>query len=188
MNELNAAVLKALTLRHQFECRPLEQSLRNGIQTARSLKTDSDPAIQALLQAFNAPLADYCNGLDVDQRHPLSASPGGQPAIAGAWSVQLRREGFHVNHIHPEGWISSAYYVSVPTETHDENLKSGWLKFGEPRFTAPGCGPEHFIKPLAGRLVLFPSYLWHGTNAIHGSEPRVSVAFDAVRTISRNTS
>jgi hypothetical protein len=28
--------------------------------------------------------------------------------------------------------------------------------------------------------VLFPSYLWHGTNPIATEEPRVSVAFDAV--------
>ena len=42
-----------------------------------------------------------------------------------------------------------------------------------------GAVPEHFIQPRAGRLVLFPSYLWHGTTPIHGSEPRMTVAFDA---------
>ena len=29
-------------------------------------------------------------------------------------------------------------------------------------------------------LVLFPSYLWHGTNPIHGTGPRIALAFDAV--------
>ena len=39
---------------------------------------------------------------------------------------------------------------------------------------------EHFVQPRAGRLVLFPSYMWHGTNAIQGTEPRLTIAFDAV--------
>jgi hypothetical protein len=75
--------------------------------------------------------------------------------------------------------LSSAYYVDVPAETRDEGLKSGWLKLGEPRYPVPGMLPERFIQPQPGRLVLFPSYLWHGTNAIHGEQPRVCVAFDA---------
>jgi hypothetical protein len=85
-----------------------------------------------------------------------------------------------VNHIHPEGWISSAYYVSVPAEVADENTKDGWLKFGEPRYPTPGAGPRRFVQPRPGRLVLFPSYLWHGTNPIHGDEPRLTIAFDCV--------
>jgi hypothetical protein len=28
--------------------------------------------------------------------------------------------------------------------------------------------------------VLFPSYLWHGTNPIRGEEPRLTIAFDCV--------
>jgi hypothetical protein len=30
--------------------------------------------------------------------------------------------------------------------------------------------------------VLFPSYMWHGTNAIHGADPRTTIAFDALPT------
>jgi hypothetical protein len=29
-------------------------------------------------------------------------------------------------------------------------------------------------------LVLFPSYLWHGTTAILGGTPRTTIAFDAL--------
>lgn len=44
----------------------------------------------------------------------------------------------------------------------------------------PGFGPEGVVQPRAGRLVLVPSYMWHGTNAIHGAQPRATIAFDAV--------
>jgi hypothetical protein len=94
--------------------------------------------------------------------------------------VRLRRQGFHVNHIHPEGWISSAYYASVPAEVADQDRRSGWLKFGAPRFAVPGLAPFLEVQPKPGRLVLFPSYLWHGTNPLLDDAPRLSVAFDAV--------
>ena len=69
-------------------------------------------------------------------------------------------------------------YVDVPDEIKDTTTKSGWIKFGEPRYPVPGLQPERFIQPRPGRLVLFPSYMWHGTNAIFGDDPRLAIAFD----------
>jgi hypothetical protein len=100
--------------------------------------------------------------------------------IKAGWSVQLHRGGFHVNHYHPQGWLSSAYYVALPDEVEDPGLRSGWLKFGEPRFPTPQADAARHIKPRTGMLVLFPSYMWHGTNAVHGSQVRTTIAFDAV--------
>jgi Flp pilus assembly protein TadD len=180
MEELNAALLRSFNARHAFVSHPLDQSLRNGSQTARNLVTDPDPAIRAALQAFAGPIEDYRRSIGNEAGHPLTSRNRGATQFSGAWSVQLRREGFHVNHVHPQGWISSAYYVSVPEEVHDVNTMSGWIKFGEPRYPVPGAHPETFIKPRPGRLVLFPSYMWHGTNPIHGAETRTTIAFDAV--------
>jgi hypothetical protein len=178
MQELNDALVKALAARHKFATHPLDQSLRNGSQTARSLVADPDPAIQAVLRAFVRPINHYREIVGHDPAHPLSARNSGATTYVGAWSVQLRRAGFHVNHFHPQGWISSAYYVSVPQEVEDHTLRSGWLKFGETRYPVPGVVPERFVQPRAGRLVLFPSYMWHGTTPIHGGEPRTTIAFD----------
>ena len=177
---LNAAVAESLAARHRFARHPFDQSLRNGSQTARNLTADPDPAIQTLVRAFMEAVAQYRAELGTDAHHPLSARNRGQAHIRDCWSVQLRRGGHHVNHIHPEGWISSAYYVAVPKEVDDANLRSGWLKFGEPRFPVPGAHAELFVPPSPGKLVLFPSYMWHGTNAIHGDEPRLTVAFDVI--------
>jgi Tfp pilus assembly protein PilF len=180
IEELNQALLQVLAVRHRFARHPLDQSLRNGSQTPHSLLVDADPAIRALLQAFTGPVQDYVSSVQVDAAHPFRARLGSQPRIDKCWSVQLHRTGFHVNHIHPEGWISSAYYVSVPQETCDAVAQSGWLKFGEPPFAIAGCTPELFVQPRAGRLVLFPSYFWHGTNPILGDEARTTIAFDVV--------
>src|SRR5262249_14328375 len=52
IEELNAALLRAFNARHVFVSHPLDQSLRNGSQTARNLVTDPDPTIPAVMQAF----------------------------------------------------------------------------------------------------------------------------------------
>lgn len=180
MDELNAALLEALHARHGFARQPLEHDVRNGTRTVRNLVTDPDPAIQALFKACESPVQSYRQDIGFDSAHPLSVRNRGASALSNAWSVRLNRGGLLLNHFHRHGWISSAYYVSVPEETQDLELMAGWLKFGEPRFATPGATPEVFIKPQAGRLVLFPSYLWHGTNPLQGTEPRTSISFDIV--------
>jgi len=64
-----------------------------------------------------------------------------------------------------------------------EKEQQGWIKFGEPSFDA-GLSPRRAIQPLPGRLVLFPSYMWHGTIPFHDASPRVTIAFDAVPRVS----
>lgn len=180
LRELNEALIQSLDRSHSFRNHPLDQSLRHGTQTARSLLQDPDPAVRAILQAFEAPIEEYRRRLGRDLSHPLTMrnDSRARSRFTGAWSVRLKRRGHHVNHFHPDGWISSAYYVEVPPETTDPVARSGWIKFGEPRYEVPGAAAERFIQPLPGRLVLFPSYMWHGTTAIHGDSPRMSIAFD----------
>jgi len=176
----HADLIPVLEQRHQFVAPPLDQSLRAGTQTPRGLLGDPDPVIRAFLAAIQGPIDEYCNMMGHDPAHPLSARNTGETRLIGCWSARLHRNGFHVNHVHPEGWISSAYYVEVPAEVRDRDEKSGWIKFGEPRFSVPGATPELLLQPAAGTLVLFPSYMWHGTTPIHGDAPRMTIAFDVV--------
>ena len=181
LDEFNTAFLKALEPWHQFETHPLDQSLRDGSQTPRDLTTINDPVIKAFYRALDAPIRQYMADVGSGDDHPLTARNTGNYGIAGAWSVKLNGGGWHVNHVHPEGWISSAYYVSVPEETATDENRAGWIKFAEPPFeTTPPTPPEKWIAPSAGTLVLFPSFLWHGTEAIHDGSMRVTAPFDAV--------
>lgn len=176
--EFNHALAAVLDDRHRFSRQPLDQTLRNGTQTSRSLLTDPEEVVQAALGAFATAIEEYRRALELPPEHPLTEAKEGAVRFTGAWSVRLQRNGFHVNHFHPQGLVSSAYYVEVPQEVEDTGLKSGWIKFGEPRYPRAGLEPEHFVQPRPGRLVLFPSYMWHGTNPIYGSAPRVCIAFD----------
>lgn len=182
MDEFSAQLRTVLAARHVQHSHPLDQSMRHGTQTSRGLVRGMDRTIDAFLDALAAPIADYQQALGHDPTHPLLARNTAPAQLVGCWSVRLKRGGFHVNHIHPQGWLSSAYYVSVPAEADDAATRSGWIKFGEPRFAQPGGDARHFVQPRPGRLVLFPSYMWHGTVAIQGDEPRLTIAFDAVPT------
>lgn len=178
--EFNEALRPVIEARHAQRHHPLDQSLRMGTQTSRGLLSDDEPLLVAFRRALEEPIAAYQAAIGHDARHPLLARNVAPARLVGCWSVRLRRGGHHVNHIHPEGWISSAYYLAVPAEVEDPVARSGWIKFGEPLFPMPGGEPLRYVQPRTGRLVLFPSYMWHGTTPIHGDEPRMTIAFDAV--------
>jgi hypothetical protein len=142
--------------------------LRHGSQTQRSLLDHPEPEIRAFFQALDAPI----------RRHIAAIGEDGDYDFAGAWSVRLESQGHHVDHVHPEGWLSSAFYIRTP----DGPGREGWIKFGEPGTpTSPPLAPEHWIRPEPGMLVLFPSYMWHGTAPFSVLETRLTCAFDLVR-------
>lgn len=181
LESFNAAFLDALERWHLYKTHPLEQSLRGGSQTPRDLTSIDDPVIRAFIKALDRPIRQYMQEVGSGKDHPLTARNTGDYKIAGSWSVKLRGNGWHVNHVHPAGWISSAYYVSVPEETSRGDSRAGWIKFGEPPFaTQPESPPQKWIRPEAGLLVLFPSFLWHGTVPINDDSLRVTAPFDAV--------
>ncbi|MFI4933787.1 MAG: putative 2OG-Fe(II) oxygenase [Caulobacterales bacterium] len=168
----------ALAGLHPFRTHPLGQSVRHGSQTQQSLARATDPAIQAFFEAIDGPIRRYIGGLG-DGEDPLRRRRAAGYALSGIWSVRLRPGGFHTDHLHPEGWISSACYIALPKAV--ERGHEGWLKFGQPGLaTSPALTAERFVQPAPGRLVLFPSYMWHGTVPFGGEEPRLSIAFDVV--------
>ena len=121
-------------------------------------------------------MAKMGDGID-----PVRSRRTGDYRIEGAWSVRLKPGGFHKDHFHPEGWLSSAFYVETPDSALDSPEKQGWIRFGQPPFeTNPPLPAEHFVRPKPGRLVLFPSYMWHGTVPFTTDERRLTIAFDAV--------
>jgi tetratricopeptide (TPR) repeat protein len=163
---------------HVLRAAPSEQSLRNGTQTAVDLALLTDPAIRGFFQAIDAPIRRYLAEIG-EGEGPLRSRNIGDYRVAGAWSVLLKPNGFHLDHFHPDGWISSAFYVETPAAALETESREGWIKFGQPPFSfEPAQPPEHFVKPEPGLLVLFPSYMWHGTVPFTSDERRMTIAFD----------
>jgi len=168
---------------HHDSQAPLEQTLRMGTQTHDNLIGRGHDLVERLRARIDEALLAYTAGMADDQTHPLFRRRTRGVRYQGSWSARLRDCGFHTNHVHPFGWISSCYYVSLPNEIEDPEQQQGWLKFGEPSFEAGlGNAVRRTVKPMPGRLVLFPSYMWHGTIPFRSQQQRTTIAFDAVPT------
>jgi tetratricopeptide (TPR) repeat protein len=135
----------------------LFQSLRHGTETTNDLTRSDDPAIRALFAAFDAPIRDYIARMGAGT-DPLRRRNRGAYRFNGSWSVRLRTQGFHHNHVHPRGWISSACYIAFPGSMDDPASREGVLTFGEPGIiTTPTLPSQYDVRPAVGTLVLFPS-------------------------------
>lgn len=175
----HADVLRSL---HNATHQPLEQSVRGGTQTDGILFRRIEPEIQALRAAVVRTVERYIAELPpFDSNHPFLGVPRQKPIrFAGSWSVRLSHQGHHSNHIHPAGWISSALYIALPDEAERGPAPAGWLQFGVQSELNLDLEPTRLIEPKPGRLVLFPSTMWHGTVPFEAGE-RLSVAFDIAR-------
>ncbi len=174
-----AAHLRGL---HLTTAAPLDQSVRGGTQTDGNLLLRIEPAIRDLKARLLEIVRQHIAQLPPPQPgHPTLPAARAPVRIAGSWSVRLENAGFHTDHVHPQGWFSSALYVALPeTLGHSEDGHAGWLSLGEARDLVPGLAPLRLVEPKPGRLVLFPSTMWHGTRPFSKGE-RLTVAFDIAR-------
>lgn len=175
------ALRSTLEPMHAASHAPVQQSLRKGSQTSGRLFGRKNQIIEAAQFAMRQTVQRWIKTLPDDSKHPFLSRKAKEIRFSGSWSVKLWSSGSHVNHIHSEGWMSSAFYVALPssvTAAKDDN-PSGYIQFGQPLAELNlGLNPRRYIKPEVGKLALFPSYMWHGTVPFVDDEPRISIAFD----------
>lgn len=177
------ALAERLRKLHRTTHQPLEQSVRGGTQTQGHLFQRIEPEIRALRAAVVSAVGRHIAQLPpADPDHPTLGLPRARRVrFSGAWSVRLTGGGHHANHIHPEGWFSSALYVALPEPGSRGDPPAGWLTVGVPQAELGiDLPPIRRVEPKPGRLVLFPSTLWHGTVPFKAGE-RLTVAFDVAR-------
>ena len=189
MASFNRALAAALEVLHTDAQAPVDQTLRHGSQTMDNIFDQQHPLVDQLkdriAQAVDRYIA-HLESLPADDSHPLRGRTSPRWRFTDSWSSRLRSSGFHTNHVHAHGWISSCYYVALPPVmnrgTDNEGQRDGWIAFGAPDLTIPGCdlGARRHERPQVGRLVLFPSCMWHGTLPFTDTQPRLTIAFDVV--------
>jgi hypothetical protein len=176
-----AAVLRRL---HIARGPYIEQSVRGGVQTDtdRQLFFRAEAEIQMVRAKACTAIRDYVARMPAHvPGHPLLGAPRERILFSGSWSVRLSSRGFHASHTHPMGWISSALYVVLPDPRQLGAPPAGWIRFGTPPQSLGLNVPAYVeIEPKPGRLVLFPSTMWHETVPFDEGE-RLVVAFDVMR-------
>ena len=110
--------------------------------------------------------------------HPVRMFRPKHLSMHASWGIRGQAGTYHQSHVHSKGWYSGTCYIEVP-EILNGAADAGCLIFGEPPFeTKDSLPPAAVIQPIPGRLVLFPSYFWHGTRTYSGEGFRQVVAFD----------
>ena len=156
------------------------QSVEGGTQTDGPLFARIDTEIAGVRKIVMRAMEDYVASLPPQiARHPQLCLPRNHPLrFSGSWSVRFQGRGFHRAHHHPQGWFSGVLYVAVP-----ENLRKteGQLSLGgSPPELGLGLAPSQYVEPAPGRLVVFPSTMWHATEPFEDGE-RMTIAFDLAR-------
>jgi uncharacterized protein (TIGR02466 family) len=103
-----------------------------------------------------------------------------------AWANVSRCGDYNTVHNHPGFHWSGSYYVSAGAPDPHSG-RAGCIEFRDPRVgvnmvSAPGdpFGQSVAVTPAEGMLLLFPAWLEHFVHPHAGSEPRISIAFNAL--------
>ena len=188
IDEFNQYLDEFLTRVHTSKHHPYEQTVRGGTQTQGNLLAWESEELRLLIKSLSFCIDQHLQHI-TSVETPFPEFPRTRHFdFSASWSVKLRSQGFHTMHVHPMGWFSSAYYVDLP-DSMDQGNHEGWLKFGEPNFAPPEpLEPQYFVQPEAGKLALFPSYMWHGTVPFESDQLRTTVVFDIVPAVKQKTS
>lgn len=170
--------LQALILAEEAKYSSLGRSNIGGWHSHPDFLNKPDPAVSSFKTWLNWALRRIINttaGANTFQGR-LSVS---------AWATICRTGAYHAPHCHPDSAWSGVYYVDPGTDSPDQPL-SGVLEFLDPRagveaVTAPGdpYGEPFRVRPQAGLLVVFPSWLYHWVHPYTGERPRIAISFNA---------
>jgi len=158
---------------------PTKRAIRGG-QVVLDLASDPTPTIAAFLDMIRAEVDALRDRVPDRPGHPFF---GAKPAKYGmsVWANILSSGSHQSAHIHNYGWLSGTYYPTLPRTISDAS-NAGWISFGTPGYglPAPPGLATRSLKPAAGSMFMFPSYLWHHTVPLETGDERVSIALDIV--------
>lgn len=151
---------------------------RNGYLTDNIFQ-DKTKSIKLFRKILKQKIKQYINELPNDLQHHMLRHKTSNYEI-NSWATWVKGDGFIDKHIHEESWISGAYYCKVPKITIAAQNREGYFEYG--------CVPNDiqieidkkrgYVQPIEGKLVIFPSYLYHQTIPHQTTEDRISIAFD----------
>jgi len=176
IEEFNAAVIAHIRNRTGLEYNPPGASTRGGWHSG-NLLADKPRLIESLRAMLQQIFETYVSELPAGTDHPVLRQSYSKLHLVAQAQI-LESQGFLLSHIHPGGWISSAYYLAIPDEvSNSDNENAGWLEFGRPTadIKTDVKLETRCIKPQPGMVALFPSYFFHGTRPFDCDFPCISM-------------
>lgn len=169
------ALTAELTSMHSSQVSPINQTVHGGTQTQANLFQNPNYLIQHLKSEFERAIREMLQGVKGKKLLYDGFIIDGRLDNTGSWSVNIKSEGYHNDHIHPMGQLSTVCYIHLPPSISKTN---GGIRFGQPPFRYLSDTKAYEIEPVVGRILVFPSCFWHGTNPYKGEGSRLTVAAD----------
>ena len=163
-----------------------QRSSWNGWQSARDMVAWGGEAATALGRHFLLLCQQFTH-------HP---NPQAEPFrwFVDMWANLSPPGAGNESHCHPGAVWSAVYYVDDGYDGSDDPALGGELVLYDPRLPAVRMVPldlryrdpagkiaqsQVAVRPVAGRMVMFPPWLMHAVRPYHGSAERLSIAMNA---------
>lgn len=159
---------------------PHGKTTKKGFQTPANLFIDPIGLLADLDRLIKEKIESYCTEFSSENCDFIKLFP--KKLSLSGWLVRLLKGGHQMEHMHPSGWLSGVFYLQVPKLS---NREEGAIEFGLWGYNYPILNesyPRKRYYPKNGRLVLFPSSLFHRTIPFDSNEERISIAFDLIPT------
>lgn len=177
----NAEILEEIEKIHEMDEKGREWSEKNypgGYTSYASINRlhHFSTTFADLEKAIDQEVKSYAKSLEMDLQ-------GGKLVMTHLWVNIMPTQVVHSMHIHPLSVISGTYYVQTP-----KNCSA--LKFEDPRLVnfmaspprKPNSRPDNqrfiSLKPKAGDLILFESWMRHEVPPNPADEERISLSFN----------
>jgi Putative 2OG-Fe(II) oxygenase len=153
--------------------------LTGGVQV-EDLEVGSSTAMSCLFEIIRHAVDEYIASRTGDSAKLMQQlSP--EAASLECWGLMLGFNDTQDAHWHLYSSVAGVYYVAAPEALFLSDNQDGCLVIpSEISIAGHSLPPGRFLKPIPGRLVLFPGYFPHRTMPIRCDGDRISIAFDIV--------
>lgn len=184
--EANAALRAAIEQRRSADA---------GVRLSNVLGWQSDDAMRSWGGDAAAALLDHvvrrCDALTVDIKQ--TSAERRFRWTTNMWANVSGKHASNQTHCHPGAYWSAVYYVDDGYNGSTDRALGGELVFIDPRMPMIRMGTpdlrfrrsngttdhqETWLRPAAGKLVIFPSWLMHSVRAYEGDGTRISIAMN----------
>jgi len=156
----------------------IQGRLVNGDQSSGNLFKREEASFRAIGHLIEQAIERYRQTFANEQCEFVKSFPK-KTEFASSWFVRMQQGGHLTSHIHEDGWVSGALYLSLPTDKKHEHEGSIELStHGDDYPKKHNNFPTKTIAPSVGDIVMFPSSVFHRTIPFTSNEERICIAFD----------
>ena len=107
-----------------------------------------------------------------------------EPVLGNMWANINPPGGMNRAHQHPNSFMSGVYYIKAPKNSGQivfnmiQEHQLQCLDLGKKKEKNPKICRETHYEPIAGRCIMFPSWLWHCVDPNESNDIRISVSFN----------